>query len=790
MKKFKCFLLAMTLANSALAVEYFPPDQVRLDPGPFTAAVNSNAEYLLAHDPDRFLAPFRREAGLEPRGESYGNWENTGLDGHTLGHYLSALAYMHALTGEPEFRDRLDYIVSELVECQEAYGDGYIGGVPGSKQLWEEVARGEIRAGAFSLNDRWVPWYNIHKTYAGLRDAWLVAGNEQARDALIAFADWCETLVADLSDEQLQDMLRSEHGGMNEVLADVAAITGDRRYLELARRFSHRAILDPLARGEDRMTGMHANTQIPKVIGFARIAGLANDEAHASAARFFWDTVIDRRSVAFGGNSVAEHFNRPDDFRGMLEHREGPESCNTYNMLRLAEHLFAANPDAGYADYYERALHNHILSIIHPDDPGYVYFTPIRPAHYRVYSVPERHFWCCVGSGMENPGRYGQFIYAHDNDGLWVNLYTASTLDWQERGVTVTQHTAFPDESRVRLTFSLNEPRHFALRLRHPGWVEDGFLIRINGAVFEGESEPSSYVTVRRTWREGDEVVVDLPMTTRLEPLPDGSEWHAILHGPILLAAESGRDDLVGLRADDSRWSHIAHGPLRPLNEAPALVANDLGEIINAINPVDDRPLTFTIDGAIEPADSAGTVLSPFFRLHDTRYQMYWQVLDRESQQAIRTHTADSEREALALEAITLGHVRPGEQQPEVEHNFQGEDTEAGEWNGRRYRHGQRFSYQIPLAEDVTAAELILTYWGGDDRTFDIRVNDRLLVTERLRAERPGEFFDVRHAIPAGVLEEAAGAALTIEFVARPGSLAGGLFDLRLVRAEPNGNDE
>ncbi len=790
MKKIKCLLLAMTLANSALAVEYFPPERVSLDEGPFTAAISSNAEYLLAHDPDRFLAPFRREAGLEPRGESYGNWENTGLDGHTLGHYLSALAYMHALTGEPEFRSRLDYIVSELVECQEAYGDGYIGGVPGSKELWAEVARGEIRAGAFSLNNRWVPWYNIHKTYAGLRDAWLVVGSEPARDALIAFADWCETLVADLSDEQLQDMLRSEHGGMNEVLADVAAITGDQRYLELARRFSHRAILDPLAQGEDRLTGMHANTQIPKVIGFARIAGLANDEAHASAARFFWDTVINRRSVAFGGNSVAEHFNRPDDFRGMLEHREGPESCNTYNMLRLAEHLFAANPDAGYADYYERALLNHILSIIHPDDPGYVYFTPIRPAHYRVYSVPERHFWCCVGSGMENPGRYGQFVYAHDSDGLWVNLYTASTLDWQERGIIVTQHTAFPDESSVRFTFSLDEPRHFALRLRHPGWVKDGFQIRINGAVFEEESEPSSYVSVRRTWSEGDEVVVDLPMTTRLEPLPDGSEWHAILHGPILLAAESGREDQVGLRADDSRWSHIAHGPLRPLNEAPALVANDLGEIIDAINPVDNRPLTFTIDSAIEPADFAGTVLTPFFRLHDTRYQMYWQVLDRESQEAIRTRTEDSERQALALEAITIGHVRPGEQQPEVEHNFRGEETEAGEWSGRRYRHGQRFSYQIPLPDDVSAAELILTYWGGDDRTFDIRVNDRLLVTERLRAEHPGEFFDVRHAIPSNILEDAAGASLTIEFVARPGSLAGGLFDLRLVRAEPNESDD
>jgi uncharacterized protein len=777
-----CLGLAMFTTASAFSAEFFPPAQVRIDSGPFATAIEANAAYLLAHDPDRLMAPFRREAGLPPRADSYGNWENTGLDGHTAGHYLSALAYMAAATGRPEFRERLDAMVAELAECQQALGTGYIGGVPRSRELWEEIREGRIHAGAFSLNDRWVPWYNLHKTFAGLRDAWWIAGNEQAKTSLVTLADWCEQLVSGLSDQQLQDMLRSEHGGMNEVLADVAVISGDERYLALARRFSHRAILDPLVRGEDRLTGQHANTQIPKVIGFARIAALAHDTSYASAARFFWERVVRHRSVVFGGNSVAEHFNPPEDFRGMLEHREGPESCNTYNMLRLTEHLFLADPQAAYADYYERALLNHILSTIHPEDPGYVYFTPIRPGHYRVYSVPERHFWCCVGSGMENPGRYGDFIYARDPEGLFVNLYMASTLTWPERGLTLRQETDFPDQPRSRLRLSLENPAPFALRLRHPGWAAAGFRVSINGETFATDSRPSSYVTLEREWRDGDLIEIDLPMETRLEALPDDSSWVAILHGPILLAAEIGRDGLTGLRAGDSRFSHVAQGPLRPLDQLPALVAESPEAAVASIKPVPNEPLTFTIDGAIRPDEFTGTRLVPFFRLHDARYQMYWHFLDDETYAVEREKAAAAERDALALEAVTIGRVRPGEQQPEVEHNFRGEETQAGEWSGRRFRHGRWFSYEFRLPEEVSGAELLLTYWGGDDRTFDILLNDQLLTTEHLRSPRPGQFIEVRHAIPGELLAAARGGSLTVKFAAHPGSMAGGIYDIRLIR--------
>jgi hypothetical protein len=292
-------------------------------------------------------------------------------------------------------------MVSELARCQQTSGDGYIGGVPGSRAFWKEVAGGRIEA----FRGKWVPWYNLHKTFAGLRDAWLVAGNKQAREVLLQLGDWCDRIVAGLSDQQMQRMLDTEHGGMNEVLADLYAISGDQKYLKLARRFCHEAVLGPLMDHQDRLTSLHANTQIPKVTGIERIAALAGDEKADSGARFFWETVTSRRTVVFGGNSVSEHFNTPTSFHVMLEHREGPETCNTYNMLRLTEQLFLSKPEATYADYYERALYNHILASINPTTPGYVYFTPIRPAHYRVYSQPELCFWCCVGTGMENPGK-------------------------------------------------------------------------------------------------------------------------------------------------------------------------------------------------------------------------------------------------------------------------------------------------------------------------------------------------------------------------------------------------
>lgn len=773
-----------TVITPDLPAEILPLASVRLLEGsPFPAAVRANRDYLLALDPDRLLAPFRREVGLPAKAEPYGNWESGGLDGHTAGHYLSALAVMIASgddTSDGQLAQRLDHMLAELQACQDAAGNGYLGGVPGSRALWEAVAAGQVDA----VNRKWVPWYNLHKTFAGLRDAWLHAGRTSARDLLVRYGDWCVELTSHLSDEQMQRMLDQEHGGMNEVMADLYTITGDSQYLTTAERFNHHAVLDPLMQQRDELTGLHANTQIPKVIGLARLGILNSDQSAAAGARFFWQTVTQNRSVAFGGNSVAEHFNDPHDFHGLLRHREGPETCNTYNMLRLTEDLFTAAPDAAYTDYYERALYNHILASIDPAHPGYVYFTPIRPEHYRVYSVPGEGFWCCVGTGMENPGKYGEFIYARATDGFYVNLFIASELTDDDRGLTLRQETTFPDEERSALTVKLAQPQTFTLHVRQPGWVAPGaFAITVNGEPVSISTAPSSYVAIRREWRDGDRVEITLPMHTTVEGLPDGSPWHAILRGPIVLAHPAGTADLVGLRADDARMAHVAFGPDVPLDQVPVLLADPKTIPSHVVADPSAGPLHFRLVDVVEPAAPQGLALVPFFRLHDARYHMYWETTTREGLAARQEQLAAAERARAAREAATLDQVSPGEQQPEVEHAFQGEDTESGLYNGRHWRHGRDFQYTLN-ARGAKAVELSVTYSGSDrGREFDILANGTVIATQELTGEKTGEFIEKRYAIPADVLAAASDGRVTIRFIAKK-VLAGGVFDVRLLRTD------
>jgi hypothetical protein len=381
---------------------------------------------------------------------------------------------------------------------------------------------------------------------------------------------------------------------------------------------------------------LHANTQIPKVIGFERISQLCDEDSYHRAARFFWEVVTTRRSVAFGGNSVKEHFNPVDDFQQLLEERQGPETCNTYNMLRLSEMLFYTRPEACYADYYERAVFNHILSSQHPTRSGFVYFTPIRPCHYRVYSQPEQNFWCCVGSGMESHGKYGKFIYAHSDNELYVNLFIASQVTWQAKGLTLRQETTFPDEAKTRLKITVEKPVKLTLKVRYPAWVSPGKLvIIINGKAVAITNKPGSYVPLQRTWRQDDQVVIDIPMQTRLELLGNDSGYAAIMHGPIVLAMPTGQVNMDGLFAGEGRWVHIPSGPLIPLNRAPMLVCDDSQSIPYKIQPVPGKSMTFSAASVIQPKAYANHELIPFFRVHESRYMMYWHLVKPAQYQSI-----------------------------------------------------------------------------------------------------------------------------------------------------------
>ena len=440
-------------AQEKLYANTFPLSDVVLLDGTFKHARDLNIQTLLQYNVDRLLAPYLKEAGLMAKDSIYKNWE--GLDGHVGGHYLTALALNFASTKNAECKRRMDYMIAELKACQDAnaknnpdWGVGYAGGVPNSKVVWSTLKTGDLQA----YRAAWVPWYNVHKMYAGLRDAWLYGGNEDAKTIFLNFCDWGINITSPLTSKQMQSMLDVEHGGMNEMFADAYQITGDKKYLTAAQRFSHEMLLYPMAEGKDNLDNKHANTQVPKAIGFQRIGEVSKEDKYEKAGNFFWQTVTTNRSLAFGGNSRREFFPSVAVGSDFINDVEGPESCNSYNMLKLTQGLFREKPSANYIDFFERTLFNHILSTQHPEHGGYVYFTPARPRHYRVYSSPNKAMWCCVGSGMENHGKYNEYIYTHQSDSLFLNLFVPSELAWKERGITLRQQTGFPNEEQTKLT--------------------------------------------------------------------------------------------------------------------------------------------------------------------------------------------------------------------------------------------------------------------------------------------------------------------------------------------------
>lgn len=767
-------------------LELFPLSDVRLQESPFKHAQDKNIEYILAMQPDKLLAPYLKEAGLEPKADNYGNWESQGLDGHIGGHYLTALSLGYAATGDERLLQRLNYMLNELERAQTANGNGYIGGVPKGNALWNEISKNDIRADLFALNDYWVPWYNIHKIYAGLRDAYVYTGSEKAKTMLYNLGEWTITLTENLSDSEIETMLTTEYGGMNEVFADMADIFQDERYVTLAEQFSHKRILNPLLNQRDELNGLHANTQIPKVVGFQRVADVTHNERWHEAADYFWHTVVNERSVAIGGNSVREHFHDSDDFSPMINDVEGPETCNTYNMLKLSRMLFSVNPDGKYVDYFERALYNHILSSQHPETGGLVYFTPMRPQHYRMYSQVDNAMWCCVGSGIENHVKYGEFIYAKQAENLYVNLFIPSTVQWKEKGVSLTQTTLFPDQDNTRLTIQNNHASTaFTLKLRYPSWAhKEEVRVSINGKRVQIDAKPGEYINLKRRWKNGDQVDVRFAMGVELEPLPDQSDYYAVLYGPIVLAAKTQpfKNESLNVFSDESRMGHIAQAQMCSLDAAPIFVS-DTREFNEKIERVRGDQLIFKAKNLIQPKALSDLELIPFFRLHDSRYMLYWpfstqaDLAHRQKQQAVE------ERIRLELAAQTIDKVAPGEQQPESDHFFEGEQSEAGVHRGKHWRHAHGwFSYWLndPQQEATT---LRITYFGLDaGRHFSVWLNDEKIADVSLKGEHGDTFFTVDYDVPRSVVESANNGRIKIRFVAQEGSTAGGIYGVRLMR--------
>ena len=801
-------------AQEKLYADEFPLGDVTLLDGPLKKARDLNIQTLLKYDCDRLLAPYRKEAGLEPRAKTYPNWD--GLDGHVGGHYLTAMA-INAATGNEECRRRMEYMISELQLCADAnaknhpeWGRGYVGGMPNSERIWSNFKKGDFSV-YFSS---WAPFYNLHKMYAGLRDVWLYCGDGlqswglqgtgfQAKQLFLGFCDWAIDLTAGLSDAQMERMLDNEHGGMNEVLADAYAITKDKKYLEAAKRFSHRRLLTPMSQRQDCLDNMHANTQVPKVVGFERISELSGSEPYHEAANFFWDVVTGERSLAFGGNSRREHFPSKEACMDFINDIDGPETCNTNNMLKLTEDMHRRNPEARYADYYELATFNHILSSQHPEHGGYVYFTPARPRHYRNYSAPNEAMWCCVGTGMENHGKYGQFIYTHVGNALYVNLFVASELNWKEKGLTLRQETAFPyaETSKITITEVKGKKTEVRLLVRYPGWVKPGdFKVSVNGKPVDIITGPSSYVAIDRQWKKGDVVEVTFPMHNSLKYLPNVPQYVALMHGPILLGMKTGTEDLAGLIADDSRFGQYAGGKKLPINEAPILINDHVEEIANQLKPIEGKPLHFVLETKAENISQLSSQrhtlpertfnsqleLQPFFEIHDSRYMIYWLALSEENYKGYLDNLAKQEQERQALEASTIDKVQPGEQQPETDHKMETDHSNTGNTNDVFWRdasNGHYFSYLMQTA-GRTDLSLRLKFWGvGEWKTheFDIFIDDQLLASVNNTGKyRISQFKYEVFEIPAELLKGKT--QVRVKFVAKPGKQIGEIYGVRLIK--------
>jgi hypothetical protein len=731
----------------------FPLPQVRLLDGPFKRDQDLSLAFLLALDPDRLLHTFRIQAGLASSAQPLGGWEEPKgeLRGHSMGHYLTGIALMYAVTGDARLKDRADYIVAELAKCQAKFPSGYLSAYP--EEFIDRVVAGRRV---------WAPWYTLHKIYAGLVDVHLMCGNAQALDVMKKAAAWIASRTDPLSDADMEKMLGNEHGGMNDVLADLYGVTGDPKHLALSRRFNHHAVLDPLTRREDRLTGLHANTQFPKVLGAVRQYELAGDKSLLTAGTFFWDVVTRERSYATGGNSDGEHFSPKDRLSEAL----GPnttETCNTYNMLRLTRRLFCLDPKAEYADYYERALLSHILASINPETGMMVYYLKLRTGSVKEFSTVNGSFWCCTGTGMENPARFNEAIYFHDDAGLWVNLFMASEVAWPEKGLRLRQETLFPELPETTLRLALEKPADLALRLRRPAWCADGFAVSVNGEPVRAGAAPGSWVEVKRTWRDGDAVRITLPMTLRTEAFADNPRRLALLYGPVVLCAP------------------VAHG-------AQPVFTGDPAGVPGALRPVVGRPLVFEGDAGRfvgTGAEEGGRVqFIPFYREYARPTIVYWDCLTPAQLQAREEARKAEEARAKDLDARTLDRVAIGDEASEKAHNRQGSQTYSGVHSGRTWRHatdGGWFAYDLKVAPDAPA-ELLVTYWGGDsgNRTFDILIDGQKVAEQRLASADPGRFLDKAYAVPADMTKGKE--KVTVRFQARPGNFAGGVFGLRVLR--------
>jgi DUF1680 family protein len=825
------------------AARSLPLSAVRLTGGPLEQAQDAMIKDLLALEPDRMLAGYRIRAGLEPKAEGYGGWDSINgrqLTGHVAGHYLSAVSIMYAATGNEEFKRRADYIVKEFKEVQDKNGDGYLGALLGNRpgaprgrrdageasnlsneerfadgrELFKLLSQGEIRSGGFDLNGMWSPWYTLHKTFAGLRDAYRFTGNKTALEIEIKFAQWAEGILAPLDDEQIQQMLNTEFGGMNEVMVDLYTDTGDKRWLDMSYKFEQKSFIEPLQRHQDILAGMHGNTAIPKLIGSIDRYSCTGNPGDLIAANFFWDQVVQHHSFATGGHGRVENFPPADELADVVTGSgRTAETCNVYNMLKLTRRLFAVRPDAHYADFHERALFNHILASLDPNTGSTSYMVPVGLGVRQEYenNMFDGGFTCCEGTGLESHGLHGYGIYYEQGNKLWVNLYAPSTAEWANAGVKLDMKTDFPEGESATLTLTVQSPKELTIALRRPYWAGDGFALKVNGKpVIEpsmdderqtsdasrrgfrqgrgglrgGRRTPpvSSYVELTRTWQTGDTVELRMPKSLRLEPTPDDPNRTAIMWGPLVLAG-----DVTDLAPARSRGNRGGRGG-RSAGPSPYPVLVAAGRPVTEwLKPVAGEPGNFRTDGVgrtlANPQTLTDVTFAPFYRTQRRTYGIYWELVTPTQWQERLTTITPEERQRR-LEAATVGYAQPGEMQAERDFNYQSSIERAVENIETRGGRGGTgwFSFDLPVNPE-SPMTLIVTYNNSrlEGAEFNILIDGERVGSQPEESSAQG-FFDIEYSIPRRLVRNKE--KVTVRFEATGDNRIGTVFGIRMIRAD------
>ena len=751
------------------AARPLPLSSVRLRPSDYASAVESNRLYLLRLEPDRLLHKFRLYAGLAPKAPPYGGWEGETIAGHTLGHYLSALALCFEQTGDAQLRQRAHYIVAELSEAQARRGTGYVGAlgrkrkdgtVVDGEEIFAEISAGDIRAGGFDLNGSWSPLYTIHKLLAGLLDAHAAFRDHTALRVASGMAAFIERAFAPLTPVQVQQVLACEYGGLNESYAELYARTGERRWLKMAELLRDERVIAPLERREDQLANLHANTQVPKLVGLARLHELTGSATAGTAASFFWETVTRHHSYVIGGNSDREFFSAPDTLAESIT-EQTCEHCNTYNMLKLTRMLWSWQPDGALFDFYERAHLNHVMSAHDPDSGRFAYMMPLISGAAREYSGKAGDdYWCCVGTGMESHSKHGDSIFWEGQDGtLYVNLYIPAQADWALRRARLVLDTNYPYEPDTRLRFERVTAGRFAVALRIPAWTAGRAIVRVNAGTVSPRLQ-RGYAIVERTWRSGDTLEITLPLELRLESTPGDARTVAVMRGPMVLAADLG--DAI------EPWT----------GAGPALV----GDSPLAQFSVSDPGLArYETHGAVRPTDLA---FAPFYRQYHRRSAVYFRrYSESEWTRELAAWQAEKERQedmlARALDVIALG-----EEQSELEHELKSAISYQAAYRGRHGRDARSGGYfEFTLKVRPGPLQLQATYWGGERvRDFDILVDGQKLATQHLDFDRPGQFFDVTYPLDEKLTNERSSIRVRVE--ARGADMAGPMFGVVLLPAD------